>query len=162
MCLPFQATSTTDARRRGFSLIELVMVISIIGTFAAIAMPRYGNALVRYRVDAAAQRILADLDYARTQAMIRSKPQTIAFDVSANSYALAGIEGLNARLATYSVVLASEPYRADLFSASFGGSPTVTFDIFGIPNAAGTVVVQIGSASRTITLNVKTGKASSG
>src|SRR5204863_23675 len=54
--------------RRAFSLIEITLVLMVMGVLAALAVPRYASALARYRADAAARRIVADLDLARTTA----------------------------------------------------------------------------------------------
>ncbi|MFT3785695.1 MAG: GspH/FimT family pseudopilin [Tepidisphaeraceae bacterium] len=147
-------------QRSGFSLLELVLVVTIVGTFAAIAVPRYNNSLIRYRVDSAAQRIVNDFEYARTQAMSRSRAQLVVFDLTAEAYVLPNVEGLSAQSESYRVKLGADPYRVDLASASFGGSNAVTFDLFGKPSNSGTVVVQIGTTKRTISLSATTGKAS--
>ena len=44
--------------------MELVLVMVIVATLAAIAVPRYAQATSRYRADAAARRIAADLSLA--------------------------------------------------------------------------------------------------
>lgn len=51
---------TTRSRERGFSLIELMMVIAVIGVLAAIAYPSYQDSLVKTR-RASAQACLSEL-----------------------------------------------------------------------------------------------------
>ena len=54
----------------GFSLLELVVVMVIVAILAAIATPRYGKAVARYRTASAARKIAADLTFARKRARI--------------------------------------------------------------------------------------------
>ena len=51
--MPTAARPTTPVRRRGFTLLELVMVTMIIAILASIAMPRFADSIARQRVEAA-------------------------------------------------------------------------------------------------------------
>ena len=144
---------------KGFSLVELVMVIVIMVIVGAIAVPKYANALANHSADAAAARVVADLTLARNSARLGSRQVTVTFGTPANTYLISIIGGLNDSTKSYSTDLGGEPYRATLASVSFGGGTSVTFDGFGAPGTAGTVVVQVGSAQRTLVLDVESGNA---
>lgn len=146
--------------RRAFSLIEATLVLGIIAIFGAMALPRYNNSLTQYRLNVAAQRLVADLQFARSQAIARSRTQSIAFALANDSYTMANVEGLKDRNATYAVDLSAEPYRVDLTTATFGGSTTLTFDLFGKPDSGGTIVIALRGVTRTITVDSVTGRAS--
>jgi len=45
---------------RGFSMVELVLVVCIMAIVASMAVPRFANSLTRNRVEAAARRVAAD------------------------------------------------------------------------------------------------------
>jgi len=153
------AQRTHRAARGGFSLIELVMVITIISILAAIAVPRYAGALARYRADAAAQRIIADLDYARELARSTSTTVEVRVKSAADKVKIMSAPDLKDPTDVYTTLLAEAPYRADIVSRDFGGDSIIYFDGYGNPDSGGSTVITVGSETRTITLNADSGKA---
>ena len=70
-------------KNSGFSLIELMIVVAIIGVLAAIAVPAYQNHILRsHRADA--QTVLLDLA-ARQERFIAQNPAGYATSISANT-----------------------------------------------------------------------------
>jgi type II secretory pathway pseudopilin PulG len=148
------------AERSAFTLVELVITCLICAIIAAVAGPKYLNAYHRYRVNAAAQRIKSDLDYARQQAVTLSQTHTVRFVPASETYSLVGVVGLDRSGYTYTIDLAGPPYEVNLSTASFGGSADLAYDFYGIPASGGIVTVQSGAYSQTVTVNADTGKAS--
>lgn len=145
--------SFRSPRSLAFSLVELVLVLSIVAVVSAIAIPRYANSISRYRLDAAAKRIVQDLAVASVQASSSSRSQRVIFDTVSQSYTIPKLENLNAAAGAYAVALAGDPYRVQLVSADFNGSATLNFDIYGNPDNAGTIVIRLGGDTRTIRIN---------
>lgn len=65
---------------RGVTLVELTMVVLIIDILAMVAAPRHIGSLAHFRVEAAARRIAADLEWARQTARTTGVNQTVTFD----------------------------------------------------------------------------------
>lgn len=147
------------ARHRSFTLIDLVMALAVIAIVAAIATPRYANALTRYRAEAAARRVAADLDLARKTAKSSSSSRTVEFDAADDSYAIANVRELDTAGTMYRVELQDPPYQAQIASIDFGGDAQLTFDGFGIPDSGGFVIVQAGDYQYTIVVDPETGAA---
>jgi prepilin-type N-terminal cleavage/methylation domain-containing protein len=150
-------TAAAPTTRRAFSLMELVVVLAIVAITAAIAAPRYANAIARYRAETAARRVAADLAYARSLARQTSADQTVVFDPPTDVYTLAGVDDPDRPGQPYTVALADRPYHADLTAASFGGVKSVTFDGFGTPSSGGTVTIRVGDYLYTLTVEADTG-----
>jgi prepilin-type N-terminal cleavage/methylation domain-containing protein len=143
----------------GFGLFELVVVLAIIGLVAAIAVPRFGASVARFRAESAARRIVADLAMARATARQTSQGTTILFDLAADCVRIPSAKPMDHGAGQYEDHLGDTPYNADLVSTSFGGGNQVTFDGYGIPNAEGTIVVGAGDVQKTIFLSQCTGLA---
>jgi len=145
--------------RQGFSLLELVIVVAIMSIVAAIAVPRYGQAAARYRIDVAARRIAQDLWLASRQARNAGAPRTVAFNIAASQYTISNLAGLDRAAQSYRVDLLAEPYCSRVDSADFGGDVTVVFNGYGQADSGGQVVLRSGGFTRTITLDAASGKA---
>ena len=148
-----------EQRRRGFSMVELVCVVVIIAILSAIAVPRFCNSLARQRVEAVARRIVVDLALAQRHASSANVTQTVQFDVEANDYSLIGMPHPDHPGADFDIHVHEEPSGATLVSVDFGGDQELVFDIYGVPDSGGSVVILVGNQLRTITVDPDTGKA---
>jgi prepilin-type N-terminal cleavage/methylation domain-containing protein len=148
-----------EKRWRGFSLLEIVLVLAIIVTLAAIATPRYAASLARYQADLAARRIRADIEQAQLSAKAASTSISVEFFVGDNKYEIPGLSPLVGSSGSYAVELSARPYAAALVSAEFGGDAELIFNGWGMPDSSGTVILTVGSEQRTVTVDSETGKA---
>ncbi len=144
--------------RRAFSLVEVLLVLTIATVVAAIAVPRYAQALARYRAEVAAHRIADDLTLARRDARASGRSRTVVFDVSNDRVTIATIDDLDDPADPYRLDLRESPYEADLLSAGFGGDAQVVFDGYGQADSGGTAVVAVGGNQRTVTLDAATSR----
>lgn len=143
---------------RGFTLIELVVVVAIMAIVAAIAVPARSGAVRDYRVRLFESRLSADLAAAQRTSWHRSTQTALVFAVASNEYA---IERTAARAVQSTVALGDSPYRLILSAVDFGdgvdaatfadGTPRtgalgkVWFSVSGQPFAA-----RIDSAAATV------------
>jgi prepilin-type N-terminal cleavage/methylation domain-containing protein len=67
------------ARRRGLTLLELMIVIGVLAVLSTLALPSMGRQLERHRLQAAAEALTADLAEARFEAARRG--QALHLDV---------------------------------------------------------------------------------
>ena len=154
---PSQAVITNGARtgrrpRRAFTLFELLIVVSLMTIIAAMAVPRYASSVGRYRADAAARRIAADLGLARAKARANSSPRSVTFNAAAGTYTISGVRHLDRSTEPYTVNLTDAPYYVLLAFADFGGLPQAQFDMYGVSLWDGTVMVKSGDYERTVKL----------
>ena len=131
----------------GFTLVELVVVMVIIGVVGAIAIPRFSQATARHQLDAAAQRVMADLELAADRASAARLNTTLTFNTSNDSYSFDTFGG-----EAYTVELGQGPYEVDMTRAKFGTSNVATFDGYGTPAQTGSVVLSSGDSTVTIFL----------
>jgi prepilin-type N-terminal cleavage/methylation domain-containing protein len=163
--------------RRGLTLIELTIVMLIMGIMAAAASPRYFESISRFRVEAAATRIAADLNHVRGRAKMKGplEEEWVCFYPATEKYEMVDDPDPDREANEYWVDLSKTAYPVDLVSATFvstsgfTSSKTVKFDLFGmarvgnspiLPLASGQIIVQCGGQQRTITIDPVTGEAS--
>ena len=76
------ASTRQLTRRQGFSLIEVLSVIVIMGLLTAIALPKAG--ISSYQANSGAQVVSTALSYAQRQAISRQADTRVAFDLANN------------------------------------------------------------------------------
>lgn len=145
-------------RRPGFSILELVVVLLVMGIVAAAATPSFYTSLRHHELETAARRLALDLEQARHAARVKSQTQSLNF-TNATSYTLSsGVVDMDSAGQTYSVDLAGTPYELDNVAVNLGGPTTISFDGYGNVSVGGTIVLALGDQTRTVTLNATNGQ----
>ena len=72
---------------RGFSIVEMVIVVAIVGVLAAVAFPNIAQYTKNYRIRGAAQEVAGELQAARSKAIMTNTNEGVSFvAVDADSY----------------------------------------------------------------------------
>ncbi len=175
---------TRFRNNQGFTLIELVVILLVLGVLAAVAINRVGD-MTGTKAGATARKLQSDIAYAQHLAMIGNQRYRVYFNTApapASGYAVVndangnGTWGEAGEIAvdpannsgTLSVTLNTGNYAGITLSAiGFTGS-YVEFNTLGVsydgsgPLAAAKSVSVIGSGTtRTVTVQPGTGKVSS-
>lgn len=104
------------AGARGFTLIEMVVVLGIVAMIAMLAMPRFQSATPRLELRAAAEALRADLRATRSAALRLNRDATLSVDVDAGVWRGDGGSGAAPR----DVALTLEAARREQVGESVG------------------------------------------
>ncbi len=134
---------------RGFTLIELVIAVAILGIAAALAVPAYLSWQDDSRAKGAAASMRADFERARMRAIRENANVRVAFNT--NSYMVhTDLNGDNA-LDTDEVVVTQKTLPAGVTLTNNFGGDDMSFSSRGIPAAglsdAGTVTMRSAGGS---------------
>jgi len=132
----------------GFTLMEIMVVIGIVGILSAIAIPSYIQWMPKHRVGNAARAVMSAVEFARINAIKTNADVTLNFDIDNERLTVvdAGATTLRTR---------QMPNDVDLQDSGLGTA--VTFNGHGFSNATGQVTVvntKDATLSRSISLTL--------
>jgi Tfp pilus assembly protein FimT len=146
----------------GFSLTELIVMIVLIGIFAAMAMTRTSTGMTTIQVQIAIDQITTDIDYSKSMAFARHDTITLVFSTTLEQYTIYnGPDGSRSAITDFpnsnNGVISfdqSDFIEVDITSANFGGSSELQFLPLGDPKSGGSIVLN----SKTISVAPVTGQ----
>jgi prepilin-type N-terminal cleavage/methylation domain-containing protein len=141
-----------------FSLIELLVVMTVIAILCAAATPGVGRWLEDYQVRAASRQLMSDLQFARMRAVADRVQYQVYFNQAHNQY---WIQGWNPGAATWNQTgstrqlsnAASPAYeRGVTLTFATNGDKTVTFSPMGQATGANTASLSSTNYQRNVTV----------
>ena len=161
-------TINSPANRRarllsGFGLIDVTVGILLLSIIAAIAIPKYGASLSRFRVEMACKRIAQDLDLCRRHARMVGASATFEITPAKNSYRLLDIRSPLLPTGDHQTLLQAEPYVSHFGAIRAGQSESelqplttdlaITFDRFGNTKEVVELVICSGAEAKRVRLS---------
>jgi len=175
-------------KQRGFTLIEVVTVVLVMGVVALVAQPAVNSSLDHAKLSAAADEVVAAFRYARATAAATGAPCRVTLDASADvmvveqfrssvDFTDPGLTEISRSAAeSMSFVSMERPMQrgkaysldfqhgrgyggVDIVSVSLGPGSSVTFDRFGMPSSGGTVTLARGVRRVVISIDGLSGRA---
>ncbi|QSI34085.1 prepilin-type N-terminal cleavage/methylation domain-containing protein [Variovorax sp. RKNM96] len=116
-------SASPPQRQKGFTLIEMMVVVSLVAILAALALPSFTTMIANQRVTSAAQELLTLLQFARAEGVYK-RTQTTVTATGLTWQAKAGAQVLR------------EATLSDAVSVVPGSAGGVTFDVSGQASAA--------------------------
>lgn len=139
-------------QRGGWTYIELVITVAVVGILAAIAAPRFARAQDGAALAAAARRLAAELTAVRQRAIVSRTKATVRFGRTTGGVTVSGIDTTRLSCEGGVIDLSQGPYGATISRTSFA-SDQVSFDGFGTPTSSGEIQLVRGGLNHIVSIS---------
>lgn len=167
------AASTRRLCARSYTLVELLIVIVMLGIASALVVPSLATTNV-LRIQAAVRTIVADINFAQSDALARQRGRAVMFDIPHNTYSIVEIpanattlDPVHNTIYTVDFTNSRKFDDARITSAVFDGTPNLIYDELGgpvtnpsasTPGNGGTIVVTGSGSTFNIIVEPYTGR----
>jgi prepilin-type N-terminal cleavage/methylation domain-containing protein len=135
--------------QRGFTLVEALLVMVMVGILLAIAVPRFAEARIRLQLDTAAHQLAGDLRRTQVEAIKRNQTVELA-TTGASTYNIQSVPTLLVPLVT---VFNARSFEGNVTFAA-GSAASVRMASFGPPvTGAAVFIVETVTGQKTITVS---------
>ncbi|MHB8156932.1 MAG: GspH/FimT family pseudopilin [Desulfocucumaceae bacterium] len=135
----------------GFTLIELMTVVSIIAILAVFALPKYTSLNKSYTLYSAARQMGADIRYAQQLAVDGGLDTIVTVDVQSAGYSIRYTR--NADSATVSLPIKTVTFEPAITASA---TPSFFFNSLGAPDYQRNITLQLSGGAR-YSVNVLSG-----
>jgi prepilin-type N-terminal cleavage/methylation domain-containing protein len=148
-------------RAAGFSMVELLITLVLLGIVAAIAIPSFRGWVDNSNLKAAARTLSSDIAYMRAAAMSNGRTHTVAYDMAQNRYTLrwdSDGAGTYADVANYPALRLLSEHGSSIQITSVSQTP-IKIISSGAINPFGTVEITNNRGSRATISTLITGRS---
>ncbi len=141
----------TKCTVKGFSLIEVVVVIALMAIIAAFVAPNFMNMMVQRRLNGAARQIMSELMNARMQAVSQQNAFKISFP-SNHEYTILDDDD-NDGVADTGESIQTKDIQSDYYDVTLNSTANVIFSGRGTANLA-TITVSNSAGSKNVNVEI--------
>ena len=150
----------------GFTLVELMIVVALLGIVLAIAVPSINSTLDEMKLDSAAQEIVTATHYVQSLAIKEGVEHGVQFLLLTDTFKcyrnVAGniiLNPINKKLFVVDFAAEGHLQGIDLVSTSLTGN-RLEFSNLGEPSESGSILLGYAGFQKTITVSALLGKVS--